>query len=154
MNVWVVPGSLLLVALGLFAGANLTFQAIVNAQLRSILASPLRASLVSYLGGTLCCVVLLIARRESLNVFDLRAMQTHAIYWTGGLYGLLYLAIVIWLVQRMPLGALFAIVVAGQLVAALVFDQIGAFGTPVRPIDISKIAGVILLIAAVYLIRR
>lgn len=154
MNGWFGVGSLLFVALGLFAGANLTFQAVVNSQLRSILTSPLRASFVSYLGGTLCCIAFLLVRGESLNVFNVRVGYDRAIFWTGGLYGLVYLAITIWLVPRVPLTALFAIIVAGQLLAALVFDQFGIFGTAIRPIDASKLFGIVLLVAAVYLIRR
>lgn len=154
MNAWFGVSPLIFLALGLFAGANLTFQAIVNAQLRTVLLSPLRASFVSYLGGTLCCIVFLLARRESLDIFNVRAINNHAIYWTGGLYGLIYLAITIWLVPRVPLTAIFAVIVAGQLLAALAFDQIGIFGTAVRPIDASKIFGIVLLVAAVYFIRR
>ncbi len=144
----------MLVALGLFAGANLTFQALVNAQLRGVLQSPLRAGLVSYLGGTLFCAVFLAVRRESFALFDGHAGGSNVLLWTGGLYGLIYLLLAIWLIPRMGSGQVFVIIVAGQLLAALVFDQLGLFGVTPRPIDAYKIIGVVLLIAAVFLIRR
>ncbi len=143
-----------LVALGLFAGANLTFQALVNAQLRAVLQSPLRAGLVSYVGGTLCCAMLLALRRESFNIFDGRAAGSGALLWTGGAYGLVYLLLAIWLIPRLGSGQVFVIIVAGQLLAALIFDQFGLFGVTPRPIDAYKILGVSFLIAAVFLIRR
>ena len=142
------------VALGLFAGANLTFQALVNAQLRGVLQSPLRAGLVSYVGGTFCCMVLLAARRESFSLFDARAAGSNALFWTGGAYGLIYLLLAIWLIPRLGSGQVFVIIVAGQLLAAVIFDQFGLFGAAPRPIDASKILGVLFLIAAVILIRR
>jgi transporter family-2 protein len=143
-----------LTALAMFAGANLTFQALVNTQLRAVVGSPLRASLVSYVGGTLCCIAFILARHESLNVFDRGVGGSNALLWTGGLYGLLYLAIVVWLLPRMGATQLFALVVGGQLVAALILDQFGLFGSVVRPIEASKICGIVLLVVAVYLIRR
>lgn len=153
MNGW-FGGSVFPVALGVFAGANLTFQALVNSQLRAIIGSSLRASLVSYVGGTLCCIAIILARRESLNVFDRHFQPSNAIFWTGGLYGLLYLALTVWLLPRIASTQLFALIVAGQLLAALVFDQFGLFGNVARPIDLSRFAGVALLVFAVYLIRR
>jgi transporter family-2 protein len=146
--------TLLLMALGIFAGANLAFQALISSQLRSLLVSPLRASLVSYVGGTLCCVAFLIARRESVNVFAGRAVESSPILWTAGLYGLIYLLIAIWLLPRMGSTQVFALVVAGQLLAAALFDAIGLFGVSVRPLDLSKVLGIAMLVAAVYLIRR
>jgi transporter family-2 protein len=144
----------MLLGLAMFAGANLTFQALVNAQLRGYLGSPLRAGLVSYIGGTLFCVAFLLIRRESLNVFDGRAPTGNAIIWTGGLYGLIYLVITVWLLPRIPATQVFAFIVAGQLLSALIFDQIGLFGAIGRSIDASKLLGVALLVVAVILIRR
>ncbi len=146
--------TVLLMALGIFAGANLTFQALIGSQLRGYLGSPLRASLVSYVGGTIFCIVFLVLRRESLNVFSGRAAESSPFLWTAGLYGLIYLAIAIWLLPRMPATQVFALVVAGQLLAAAIFDAVGLFGAPVRPFDVYKVLGIAMLVGAVYLIRR
>ena len=80
--------------------------------------------------------------------------MTNAIVWTGGLYGLIYLAITIWLLPRISATQVFAFIVAGQLLSALIFDQIGLFGAIGRPIDAPRLLGVALLVAAVILIRR
>jgi transporter family-2 protein len=140
--------------LGVFAGANLTFQALVNSQLRAVLGSPLKASLVSYIGGTLFCTAFLLVRRESLNLFGGREGNGNLLLWTGGLYGLIYLIITVWLLPRIPSTQLFAVIVAGQLLSALIFDQFGLFGAVVRPIDAYKVCGIGLLVIAVLLIRR
>jgi bacterial/archaeal transporter family-2 protein len=140
-------------ALGIFAGANLAFQAVVNAQLRTFLGTPLRAALVSYVVGTLCCVIALIATRQSLVVLD-PSMRTHWWLWTGGLYGLIYLVLAIWLIPRLGSAPVFGLVVAGQMLAALLFDQIGLFGIPARAIDPSKLIGAGFLVAGVVLLRR
>lgn len=140
--------------LGLFAGANLTFQALVNTQLRTVVGSPLRAGLVSYIGGTLFCTIFLLVRRESLNLFSGGEGAGNLLLWTGGLYGLIYLIIAVWLLPRIPSSEVFAFIVAGQLLSAMIFDQFGLFGAVVRPIDAYKVCGVGLLVVAVFLIRR
>jgi uncharacterized membrane protein YdcZ (DUF606 family) len=83
-----------LAALGVFAGANLAFQAVVNTQLRAFVGTPLRSSFVSYVGGTVCCAVLLMLTRQSFNVFQ-PAIRTHWWLWTGGVYGLVYIGIAV-----------------------------------------------------------
>jgi transporter family-2 protein len=145
--------TIVLAALGIFAGANLAFQAVVNTQLRVFVGSPVRSSFVSYLGGTLCCVVVLALTRQSFVVVD-PAIRTNWWLWTGGLYGLVYIAIAIWLIPRLGSAAVLALVVAGQMLAALVFDHIGLFGITVRAVSWDKALGALLLVAGVVLIRR
>lgn len=142
-----------LATLGIFAGANLAFQAVVNTQLRAFVGTPLRSSLVSYVGGTLCCALLLLATRQSLNVLA-PAARSEWWLWTGGVYGLIYIAIAVALIPRLGAAPVLALVVAGQMAASLAFDHIGLFGMQLRPIDASKVAGAVLLVAGVVLIRR
>jgi transporter family-2 protein len=142
-----------LAALGIFAGANLAFQALVNTQLRNYVGTPLRSSFVSYAVGTICCLLLLAVTRQSANVFD-PAMRTQWWLWTGGIYGLVYLAIVVWLIPRLGAAPVLALVVAGQMGAALLFDQMGLFGILPRSLDLAKAIGVVCLVLGVYLIRR
>jgi bacterial/archaeal transporter family-2 protein len=69
-------------------------------------------------------------------------------------YGLIYIAIAIWLIPRLGSAPVFALVVAGQMVATLVFDHVGLFGVTPRPIDWEKLLGATFLVAGVVLIRR
>lgn len=150
MPLWSVTA---LGALGILAGANLAFQAVLNTQLRTYVGSPLRASLVSYIGGLVCCLIALLATRQSPNVWD-SALRGHWWLWTGGLYGVIYLVIVVWLIPRLGSAAVFGFVVAGQMIATLVFDQIGLFGMTARTADPAKVLGAAFLVAGVVLIRR
>ncbi|MDQ2764074.1 MAG: DMT family transporter [Pseudomonadota bacterium] len=142
-----------LAALGIFAGANLAFQAVVNTQLRAFVGTPLRASFVSYVGGTVCCLILLAVTRQSLSLAE-PGMRSHWWLWTGGVYGLAYIAIAIWLIPRLGSAPVFALVVAGQMVATLAFDHFGLFGIAGRPLDPAKVLGAAFLVAGVVLIRQ
>ncbi len=142
-----------LAALGIFAGANLAFQALVNTQLRAFVETPLRASFISYLGGTLCCLVLLAWTRQPFRIVE-PGIASHWWLWTGGVYGLVYIAIAIWLIPRLGSAPVFALVVAGQMLAALAFDHFGVFGITGRALDPAKVLGAACLVAGVVLIRK
>jgi bacterial/archaeal transporter family-2 protein len=49
---------------------------------------------------------------------------------------------------------LFALVIAGQVLAAVTLDHFGAFGLTPHPIGAARLAGAVLLIAGVVLIRE
>jgi transporter family-2 protein len=52
-------------------------------------------------------------------------------------------------------GATFlALLIAGQMAAALVIDHYGVIGFPVRTVDVWRVAGAILVIAGVFLLAR
>ena len=57
------------------------------------------------------------------------------------------------LVQRLGATVLVAVVLIGQMVAALIVDHYGLFGLSESPITIQRVVGVALLIAGVALIR-
>ena len=73
--------------------------------------------------------------------------------WTGGIIGAVYVAVSLNLVQRLGATVLVAVVLIGQMVAALIVDHYGLFGLSESPITIQRVAGVALLIAGVALIR-
>ena len=52
-------------------------------------------------------------------------------------------------------GATFlALIVAGQMVAALALDHYGLLGFPVRPLDAWRIAGALLVVCGMFLLAR
>jgi transporter family-2 protein len=72
---------------------------------------------------------------------------------TGGFWGAVYIAVSIILVPRLGAATFVALLVAGQLLSSLVFDHYGLFGVPQHPADLTRIAGAVLLLAGVILIR-
>jgi transporter family-2 protein len=144
-------GTLALFAL--VAGVSFVLQASVNARLRTALGSPNWAALASYAGGTVVmALVVLLARDGIPSAAAFRAAPWWS--WTGGLLGAVYVVIIILLLPRLGTAALIALFVLGQMIASLAFDNFGLFGVPKQPIDAARIAGALLLVAGVALIRR
>ena len=55
--------------------------------------------------------------------------------------------------SRLGIGLYLSSVVAGQLVSSVVLDHVGAFGIPVRRVDLARVGGVALLVLGVALVR-
>jgi bacterial/archaeal transporter family-2 protein len=134
------------------AGASFVMQQAVNANLRASIGSAAWAGFVSYLGGTLCMILLAFAMREALPSTDL-VTKSNWWAWSGGFFGAVYIAISILLVPRLGAAIFIALLVAGQMFASLAFDHFGLFGIPQHSVDLSRLLGAILLVAGAVLVR-
>ncbi len=140
-------------SLAVVAGMSFVVQGGVNARLRGALGSPNWAALISYAGGTLVMALVVLAARDPVPALAAVARSPWWA-WLGGLFGAVYVVVIILLLPRLGNAALLALFVLGQMIASLAFDQIGAFGTPRHPIDAVRIVGVLMLVGGVVLIRR
>ena len=141
---------LYLAALG--AGISVAVQQVLNGGLRTALQSPAWAGFVSYLGGLLTMIVVLVVLREQLPSWKLVA-ATPWWAWSGGILGGVFILLVILLLPPLGAATLLALVVAGQMSAAVIMDHFGAFGLAQHHVSISRLAGVALVIAGVVLIK-
>ena len=143
---------LLLYALALGAGISVTIQQVLNGSLREQLGSPAWAGLVSYAGGLLTMIVAVIALAEPVP--SLRVMAGVPWWaWSGGLFGGIFILLAIMLLPSLGAATLFALVIAGQVLAAVTLDHFGVLGLTPHPISTARMAGAVLLIAGVFLIR-
>jgi transporter family-2 protein len=146
MNLWFCIAALV-------AGSMLPLQAGINSVLRSQLASPYYATLVSVIVSSitigLACLVL------RLPVPDLVAAgQGPWWMWIGGVIGLIYVFMALSLASKMGATSLVAAIIAGQLLASLIMDQFGLVGFQQHSINAGRIVGIILLFAGVVFIQR
>lgn len=139
--------------LGISAGFGLALQVGMNAQLRKVLHGANSAALVSFLVGTSALLVLLLVTRTALPSRDTIA-AVPAWAWFGGLFGAFYVAISTIVASELGAASLLALALVGQLGMALVVDHFGWLGLPVNPITLTRLAGVALLGAGVWLVTR
>jgi transporter family-2 protein len=141
-----------LALLGIGAGVSLVIQQALNADLSENLASAAWAGLISYIGGTLCMAVLVLATGRGLPQPE-AALKGDVLTWTGGFWGAVYIGIAIFLIPRLGAATFIALLVAGQMLSSLVFDHYGLLGLPEQPASPARILGALLLLAGVILIR-
>lgn len=145
-------GFLGVTVLAVAAGCSFVMQQAVNADLRVSIQSAAWAGFVSYLGGTLCMLVLALAMRDALPSAG-SMVRSNWWAWSGGFFGTVYIAISILLVPRLGTATFVALLVAGQMLCSLAFDHYGWFGVPQHPADPLRLVGAALLVAGVVLIR-
>ena len=141
----------LFVILALLTGVTIAVQTGINTQLRSFIGSPLQAVFVSFMVGTVLIALTLVAKREAPPLG--KWLQMPWWMWLGGVCGLFIVSTNIIVAPRLGAALLISLAIAGQLTTALALDHYGAFGFPVHHISLPRIAGAVLLIAGVVLIR-
>jgi bacterial/archaeal transporter family-2 protein len=142
---------LYLLALG--AGVSVTIQQVLNGSLRTALGSPAWAGLISYAGGLVTMIVAVVALREQVPSWK-TVIEVPWYAWSGGAFGAVFILLAILLLPSLGAATLFALVIAGQVLAAVTLDHFGAFGLAPHPIGAARLAGAALLIAGIVLIRE
>ena len=141
---------LYVVALG--AGVSVATQQVLNGSLRTALGSPAWAGLASYAGGLVTMIVAVIALREGVPAWK-TVVDVPWYAWSGGVFGGAFILLAILLLPKLGAATLFALVIAGQVLAAITLDHFGAFGLTPHPVGTARLVGAALLIAGVALIR-
>jgi transporter family-2 protein len=134
-------------------GGALVVQVGINAALRVRLDSAPWAAAVSFGVGGLALVVLALATRSPWPA-GTQAASAPWWVWTGGLLGAAYVASTLVLGPRLGAAVLTAVVVAGQMITALVVDHYGLVGFPEHPVTLARVAGAALVVAGVVLLTR
>jgi transporter family-2 protein len=139
--------------LGIVAGFGLTAQVGMNSQLRKVLQSANLAALISFTVGTIALIGLLMAMRTPMPAREtLASVPLWA--WFGGLLGAFYVATSTIVAAELGATTLLGLALLGQLVTALVVDHFGWLGLPENPITWTRVAGVALVGAGVWLVSR
>ena len=114
--------------------------------------SPVLAALISFAVGTVALFVAWLASGNRPGAAPFAALPWYA--WLGGLYGAFFVAIAAFAAPRIGLASLITIGIAGQIAMALLLDHLGALGLPRDPISLGRVAGALLVVAGVVLVRR
>jgi transporter family-2 protein len=106
---------------------------------------------ITYASGGALAALMMIAFRGG----HLSAWQNAPWYaFTAGALGLVIVGIIGYTVPRLGLTTAITVMVASQLMVAMIVDHFGLFGAVVRTLDLSRITGLVLLILGVWLILK
>jgi transporter family-2 protein len=133
------------------AGVSFVFQQAVNANLRVEIGSPWWAGFVSYLGGTIAMLLMAVVLLQPWPSMQM----IYRSHWLLGpaAFGAIYIAISILLLPRLGAATVIALIVAGQMIGALAFDQFGLLGVPAHPLSMFRLVGAGLLVLGAILVR-
>lgn len=139
--------------LGCLGGVALATQSGVNSLLRVLWAKhPMLSAAVSFTVGAAALLIMVIVLRvkiPSLKRGEGGSNTTLWWHWFGGVMGAYLVAASIFLVPIVGASVLVALILAGNLGAAVVLDHFGIIGFKQRSINAFRIFGIVLLAVGV-----
>src|SRR6185295_5325193 len=140
-------------AITALVGAMLALQVGMAGTMRGYVGSPMAAALVNFAVGTMFLVVVVALGRGSLAVVA-QAGAAPWWAWGAGILGGIYITASATFGSTLGGATFIALIVAGQMIAALALDHYGLLGFPVHPIDAWRVSGALLVICGMFLLAR
>ena len=141
------------IALVFFCGALLPLQAGLNARLGRSLDSPVYASLFSFIVGAVAAAVYLQFTKESITWAGMRSASIYE-WLGGGLTGAIFITGTMLALPRIGMALTFSLVVAGQMIAAVLLDYFDILVSEQHHFTVWRLAGIVLIILGVILVRK
>ena len=139
--------------LPLLAGMCMATQSGINSQLKITTNNAWNTVLISFFVGFLAILLIVLVSKQPFP--NLKLLQSIPLaQYLGGLLGVCFVSIAIVSAPVIGAAAMFSLIVAGQLLAALCFDHFGLIGFKTNPISLVKVLGILMVIAGAYLINK
>lgn len=150
------PSTIGWIGLALAAGAVLPVQGAVNALLRADLGAPFAVGAISFIVAAVAMAIVLVAvmlllRAPTPDVSGLAGMPWWA--WLGGFVGATYVTTVFLAIPEIGTAATVGLTIAGQQAVSVLVDRYGWFRLPRRPLSALRLAGALVLLAGVAIIK-
>lgn len=139
------------VLLAFMSGVVLVTQPGFNSTLSANIGGPLNAATISL---SVSAVAVLIMRFFLAPEFSFAAAYEKTPYWgwLGGFLGIFFVIASMYVGPRIGATSLIALILCGQIVAALMYDKFGLFGYGEQPITQLRLLGVALIVAGTALV--
>lgn len=139
-----------LVVVGLLGGIAVGLQA-PSANMIGSRIGVLESVFIVHLGGAIVAFVPLVMR-GGVNLASWRGVPWYAL--AAGAYGLVVISALNFAIPKLGASATFMLMVTGQLLTGMILDQFGWFEVGVRPVDLWRVVGVIVMFAGAWLVIR
>lgn len=137
---------------GIIAGMLSTVQTAVNGHLGIILASPVKAAVISFIIGiallAVICVIILLQRKTvpALRI-ELRRRENYPWWiWLGGILGGLFVLTNAYLSNIIGTGMTIITILIGSTSGGLIIDCFGLLGSEKKSVGMRQIFGIIIMI--------
>ena len=145
-----MTGSTLLIVIAVVAGAAVAIQAQFMGQLDHRIGT-LESMFITYGGGGFLIAIAILVQRGG-NLAAWRSVPTYTL--SAGILGLLIVGGIGYAAPRLGLVVTFTIMVTMQFIVSALVDHFGLLGTTVQMLNLSRVAGMGLLLVGVWLIIR
>ncbi len=139
-----------LFALMLFIGVVLSLHLSMNAQVGVILKNSRMANAIFWTIGAITAIIIGLSGWDPAVFTHLKDVPVWL--FIAGAMGAALVFGIAWTIPQVGAGTAFVLMIAGQVIAGMIFSHFGLLGSPVDRISLIKILGVLLLISGVGII--
>jgi len=137
---------LLIILIGLTGGVAVGLQSPMASMLSQRLGV-FESVFIVHIGGALIALVPLL-------IYGSKLAQWRSVPWYtlgAGIFGLIVIASISYMIPRVGVAASITTVVAGQLLVGTILDQYGWLGAAIKPLDVTRIIGLAVVLVGVWL---
>lgn len=135
----------------LAAGIGIPVMAALNSQLGVRLGSPVAAAVVVFCVALVTSVVVLFAL-DARPILKIASVPPHLTM--AGLFVAFYILSITFIAPHFGIGNAVFFVLLGQLISAALIDHFGLFGARVSPVSFTRLSGIVLMSAGVFLTQK
>jgi len=138
--------------LTIFLGIVLAVHLAMNGKVGSVLQNARVGNALFWCIGALGAMAIGVSGWQSGALGPLR--QVHPALLTAGVLGACLVFAIAWLIPKVGAGSVMITLLAGQVIGGLIMSHYGWLGSPVQPITLGKVIGVLVMIGGVILATR
>ena len=140
------------VVLTIVAGILVTIQGPINVQLGKTIGNSYWSTLMTFIVGGLFILIFALVTKQTTSVGTEQSFKLWQLL--GGIFGAIYVVSIIIVMPVLGVGTATVLLLFVQLVTSMIFDHFGWLGTQIRPFDVYRAVGVILMAIGIYLINK
>ena len=140
------------VILTIVAGLLVTIQGPINVQLGKTIGNSYWSTLMTFIVGGLFMLIFALVTKQTTSVGTEQSFKLWQLL--GGVFGAIYVVSIIIVMPVLGVGTATVLLLFVQLVTSMIFDHFGWLGTQIRPFDVYRAVGVILMAIGIYLINK
>lgn len=138
---------ILIILIGLAGGAAVGLQSPLASMISQRLGI-FESVFIVHLGGAIVALVPLLFMGGG-KLSEWRSLPWYAL--CAGVFGLIVIAAISFMIPRVGVAASITAIVAGQLLVGLFLDRYGLLGASLRPLDLTRVLGVGVVLVGVWL---
>ncbi len=139
-----------LLAFTVFLGVVLAVHLSMNGAVGVKLNNPRVGNALFWCIGALAAVVIGLTGWGAGVLTPLK--QVHPVLLTAGAIGACLVFAIAWLMPQLGAGPVMVTLLAGQVIGGLIVSHFGWLGSPVQPVTIMKVVGVLIMVGGVTLV--
>jgi len=138
---------ILIILIGLAGGAAVGLQSPLASMISQRLGI-FESVFIVHLGGAIVALVPLLFMGGG-KLSEWRSLPWYAL--CAGVFGLIVIAAISFMIPRIGVAASITAIVAGQLLVGLFLDHFGLLGASIRPMDLTRLLGIGVVLVGVWL---